>query len=441
MFKRVSNPVTGRLASCLMIYSSSLLVALPVFGAEARDQEVTAFIGAAILSGEQFVETDLCTSSGVFVACPDTPDRIVQLDGQFITPPMGDAHTHHFDGPYTLDWHRSLSLESGVFYAMNMTAPSSEVLKIRDQLHGPASVDVSSSLGGITGPNSHPIEIYEALALGFASYEEQLANLETIRSSTLQADNAYFIVRNATEAAAKLELLLSKDPDHVKVYLRHSERYDENWGKWGPGGGVDPTLLPAIAEAVAAAGKNLAVATSSVEDFRRALEVGAHNVTHIPCYQDTESDPNSPYFDIAAENECLLTAADASAAARQGMSTTVVVTEWAKERPAKFVKWERQNIAMLQRQGASLVLAVEAYGSAITEGLIAGVEKGIVSARDAITMATVRTPKMIFPSRKIGCLDVGCEASFIAFSRNPIEDITAVRDISYLYKDGEQLEL
>lgn len=414
-----------------------------ILAAEAAESgmPVTAFIGASLFTGVEFEQRDLCVADNEIVACPPTPVEVINLAGAFITPPFGDAHTHHFDGPYTLDWHISLGLGSGTFYAMTMTAPTSGVKQIRNRLSGTGNVDVASSLGGITGPQSHPAEIYEALALGYRSYEQQLANAPKIRTSNLAVDDAYYIVETEEDVHKKLTDLLEQEPDHIKVYLRHSERYAEGWGKWGPGGGVNPELLPLIAEIADASNIRLAVATSSVADFRESLRVGADIVTHLQCYQDTEADPKSPYYDISQKEDCLLEESDAQRASEINMATTVVVSEWVKDRPAKLVSWEKQNIAKLQKADAPIVFAVEAYGSTITAGLIAGVEKGFFSPTDMLRIASMDTPAFIFPDRKVGCLEVGCEASFLAFKSNPLDDIKAIRTFVYQMKDGDAIIL
>jgi len=400
---------------------------------------VTAFTGGQVFDGRRFVGRNICVAGIRIVACPAQADETVELDGSYVTPPFGDAHTHHFDGPFTLGWHNSMGIESGAFYAMTMTAPTGGVLEIRDRLRGPGNVDVATSLGGLTGPDSHPAEIYEALALNIRSYEEQVARADEIHAGSRYADNAYYVVETEQDVAEKLALLLSNEPDHVKVYLRHSERYAEGWGKWGPGGGVDPGLLPEIARLTEEAGLRLAVAVSSIEDFRASLSAEADIVTHLPCYQDTESDPSSIYYDVSTAEECRLSAADAEAAARIGTVGTLITTEWAKDRPDKIVDWERQNVAKLRAAGATLVVATNAYGSMLTEGLIAGVEKGFFEPSDMLRMATMDTPGVIFPNRRVGCLDVGCEASFIAFAENPLEDFTAIRTIRVRVKDGQPL--
>ncbi|NQX96083.1 MAG: hypothetical protein HRT64_14410, partial [Erythrobacter sp.] len=132
-----------------------------------------------------------------------------------------------------------------------------------------------------------------------------------IRASRRAADEAYYIVQTPHDVQTKLDLLLASDPDHIKVFPSHSERFSEGWGKWGPGGGIDPKLLPVIVERGREAEKRVAVATSSIFDYRASLAAGVGVITHLPCYQDTEQDPDSPYFDKAEEDECLLSDEDA----------------------------------------------------------------------------------------------------------------------------------
>ena len=402
---------------------------------------MVAFVGGHIFTGTTFVRRTICVDQRKVVLCPGKPVREVRLDGVFITPPFGDAHTHHFDSRYTVDAHTDLGVRSGAFYAMTMTAPGSQVAMIRERLHGPGNVDVSSSMGAITGPDSHPIEIYEALALGAYTFEDQLARADEIRASSLVADDAYFVVETEDDVREKWPLLLQGGPDHIKVYLRSSERYEEGFGKWGPGGGINPELLPLIRELSRAAGLRLAVANSSVEDFRAALRAEADMITHLPCYQDSSGEDAGPYFDIDTAEECLISDNDARRAASQKMISTLIVTEWAKERPDEQVGWEKANIDTLRIAGAPLAVGVNAYGSTLTDGMIAGVEKGFLSSVELLRIASMDTPRAIFPARRVGCLEVGCEASFIGFEKNPIEDISAIRHIELRFKDGETLEL
>lgn len=409
--------------------------------ADPSSQNITAFEGALVFDGETFQPRTLCIGDAVIVDCPaEGVGARVDLSGHYMTPPLGDAHTHHFDGPYTLGWHTGLGLESGAFYAMTMTAPTRGVQQIREKLSGPGQVDVATSLGGITGADSHPAEIYEALALGIRSYEDQVSRADEIQKSRLQEGNAYYVVRTEDDVRETLPRLLEEDPDHVKVFLRKSDRHEEGYGKLGPGGGIAPELLPLIAELTHEAGKRLAVSASNLSDFRAALDADADILTHLPCYQDSAADPDSPYFDVDVAEDCLISEEDARRAAETQMVSTIILTEWAKDRPNDLVSWERQNLQKLRDAGAPLAIATNAYGSTLIPGLIAAFEKKVMPAPALLRLATMDTPRAIFPDRTVGCLDAGCEASFIAFEGNPLKDPKYLGRIGYRLKDGEPIK-
>ncbi len=401
--------------------------------------DVTEYRGGRLFTGEGFVAASLCVSGSTIVACGERSGSRVNLEGGFLIPPFADAHTHHFDGPRTLSWHRAAFLEAGVFYAMTVTAPTSQVLQIRERLSGPKDVDVVTSLGGITGPDSHPAEIYEALALGIRGYEDQIARAAEIRASRRAADDAYFVVETAADVEEKWPLILSNGPDLVKVFLRSSERYDEGFGKWGPGGGIDPDLLPLIRRLSAEAGLRLAVANSSIGDFRASLAARADLVTHLPCYQDSMSDPESPYYDVDTAEECRLSLADAEAAAAIAMGTVLIVSEWAKDRPEPYVDWERRNTALLEVAGAPLAVGSNAYGSTVIDGLIAGAEKRFFEPARLLRLATTETARFIFPNRRVGCLEPGCEASFLVLDGDPLAEFSRIRGIRLQVKEGQIL--
>lgn len=409
--------------------------------ANESDPTVIRYTNARVFNGALFELRDICVAGTLLTACEKAVENVVDMNGAYITSPIGDAHTHHFDSEFTLDWHTQLGLQSGAFYAMNLTAVSTQVEEIRDRMRGFGRVDAISSTGGITGPESHPAEIYEAIAIGAYSYEDQLARMAEIRASRKVADNAYYVVEQAADIDRKWPLIMSREPDLIKVYLRSSERYDDGFGKWGPGGGIDPDLLPRIREKTDEAGLRLAVATSTVSDFRTAVQSRADIVTHPPCYQDTGSDPESPYYSIVTDRQCLIQAADAQLAADAGTTVVLIASEWAKDRPAKVVAREMQNIQTLRSAGVGFAIGSNAYGAALTEGLIAGVQKEFLGPAELLRIATLDSPRLIFPKRRVGCMEAGCEASFIAFERNPLTDITAIADIVYRLKDGVPVTL
>ena len=249
------------------------------------------------------------------------------------------------------------------------------------------------------------------------------------------------MVETPADLEEKWPLILGNRPDIVKVYLRVSERYEESYGKWGPGGGLDPELLPLVSRLADEAGLRLAVANSSLSDFRASLAAGADLVSHLPCYQDMLSDPESPYYRVDTDDECRLSVEDAEAAAAAGMGAVLIVSEWAKDRPEANVEWEKRNTALLQEAGAPLAIGSNAYGSTVVDGLIAGAEKGFFEPARLLRLATTDTARLIFPERRVGCFDAGCEASFVVLDGNPLESFEQIRNIQLRVKDGEPLVL
>ena len=66
---------------------------------------------------------------------------------------------------------------------------------------------------------------------------------------------------------------------------------------------------------------------------------------------------------------------------------------------------------------------------------------GIFDNLTLLKMWTEATPKTIFPSRKIGMLRKGYEASFLALEGNPLVDLNNVRKIKLRIKQGNILSL
>lgn len=412
---------------------------VPIAGADWNAGQSVALEHGRWFDGRRFVDrrSVYLVDGRISYRQPRRVVRRIDLHGGYVIPPLGDAHTHMFDGAAGLRWQRPLFLSAGVFYAMNLTAPTSYVVKIRDQLRGPKNVDVVSSLGGITGPQSHPAEIYEANALGYYKYEQQLAHAAEIHASRKMWDDAYFVVETRADVDAKWPVILRNRPDIIKVFLRSSEHYAEHWKKWGAGGGIDPRLLPYIVAKAKRSGLRTAVAVSTAFDYRQALNAGAALISHMPCYQDTSAP--GPYQDVNTPDECLLTDRDARLAASRHMANVIVVSEWANDRPAEIVGWEQANVGKLRRAGAMIAVGSDQYGANEIEGLIAGARKHLYPVTDILRWATMTTPRLIFPGRKIGCLTEGCEASLLVLQSDPLKDMAALKSIALRVKDGEPL--
>jgi imidazolonepropionase-like amidohydrolase len=401
--------------------------------------ETVAFENGRWFDGEGFPRREAVYVVDGYIAdaAPTRVDKRIDLSGKYVVPPVGDAHTHMFDGPFGFSGQRELYLHSGVFYAMSVTAPSTSVAKIRAQLRGSKNVDVVSALGAITGPNSHPAEIYEANALGYRTYQQQLENAWKIRQSKKMADDAYYVVESEADVEKKWNIIKERNPDIIKIYLRKSDRYAEGYKKWGAGGGISPKLLPYIISKAKGMGLRTVVAVSNAFDYRQALEAGADIVSHPPCNMSVAVP--GPYFDVNTPEACLLSEREAQQSAQNGLAMVIAASEWEKDRADGPAEWEQANVGKLKAAGAALAIGSEAYGATPVPGMIAGARKGLYPALDILRWATMGTPRLIFPGRKVGCLESGCEASFLVLPADPIADMGVLRSILMRVKEGELL--
>ena len=66
---------------------------------------------------------------------------------------------------------------------------------------------------------------------------------------------------------------------------------------------------------------------------------------------------------------------------------------------------------------------------------------GVFSDTELLRMWTTNCARTLFPDRRVGGLDPGSEASFLALGADPLADFEAVRNIRLRVKQGAALEV
>lgn len=386
----------------------------------------TAIVGARWFNGESFVpKTGYCVDGRFTSRKPRTVAQTLDLTGAYLIPPFAEAHNHNLAGgttnPETSRAAVNRYLAAGVFYAkIQGNIPLDTAQKAALKLGARDGLDVALAQGTITGTNGWPTFIWERL---FPTPGYTHANLP---------DLVYHYADTAEALAAKWPLVLAKRPDFIKVFLWCSDEYGAR--RADPElqfqSGLDPGLLPKVAQMTHAAGLRLSVHCWNTADFRVAVNGGADEITHLP-----------PFADI--------TPADAAAAARR--KVTVVTTGRMLEtlgppfltpadRPGAI---ERQKANLRQLRLAGVTVAVGSDAMPDTSAYEANYLRGLQIFSDAelLAMWTGATARTIFPNRRIGRLADGYEASFLALDGDPLQDWTATRRIRLRFKQGAVLKV
>jgi imidazolonepropionase-like amidohydrolase len=285
------------------------------------------------------------------------------------------------------------------------------------------------SNGGFTGPGGHPSEIVKR-------------NIDRGLWTEADGDGAfYYTVSSQAELERKWPQFLATKPDFVKTYLLFSEDYaarkdDPKYFGWK---GMDLAMLKSIVQKAHAAGLRVSTHIESAADFHNALMAGVDEINHTPGFRVT-GDVRSH-----ALSEFQISASDAKYAARHGVFVVTTLADASQpSRAGKFGERDelnRRNLALLKKYHVRLALGSDSYRSdTVPEALYIESLK-IFDHHELLRIWCENTAKTIFPQRKIGELKEGYEASFVVLKANPIQDFSAVQQISFAVKQGRVLQL
>ncbi|MCA9499482.1 MAG: hypothetical protein KC588_09840, partial [Nitrospira sp.] len=121
-----------------------------------------AFINGQWFDGQSFSQDTWYAVQGSLTRFrPESVEQTIDLKGGFVVPPFGEAHTHNVEGAWNIDQVINHYVRDGIFYVKNPNDISEFVEQIRGKLNTPTTIDVVFAHAGLTGPNGHPIDLYE----------------------------------------------------------------------------------------------------------------------------------------------------------------------------------------------------------------------------------------------------------------------------------------
>ena len=424
-----------------------VLLALATFVASAHAQDLTpqpnseagtvAYVGGQWYTGDGFVPRDTTWAvDGVFV--PEAPAgsarlgaRVVDLAGRFVVPPFGDAHTHMLSDPYSVGIAEQYVRE-GILYALVLTNPATTGAAVREQFASPATMDVAYAHGGLTSTESHPHGVYERLALGIYTYQEQRERADEIRQGRTREDDAYFFLDSLADLDAKWDAYLATEPDHAKLYVLGVTDPGEGSGR---GRGLSPEVFRATVERAHAASLPVWSHVETGLDAKLAAEAGADGLAHLPGYSFAREPER---YHLSDETVRLM------GERRMWVTPTTRITSgyYGSSRPARLVlarDHQRRTLRRLHAAGARIVIGTDSWGSTSKPEADYMIEARFFSPAEMLHLWAVQTPQAVFPSRAIGDLAAGYEASLLALDCDPTEDWACTEQIAHVEKQGLRL--
>lgn len=205
-----------------------------------------AFLNGQWFDGRSFVPTTFYSVNGILTSSP--PEKInhtLDLQNQFVVPPFGEAHTHNVEGAWNIDQIIHHYLRDGIFYVKNPNDIPELVEQIRHKLNKSDSIDVIFAHAGLTGPNGHPIGLYEDI-LRVHRYEPVIGQ----REKGWFKGRAYFPVSDMNDVEDRWPDIMATKPDFLKVYLADSGHFgkDTLLSAQGFREGLDPRLIAPMSD-------------------------------------------------------------------------------------------------------------------------------------------------------------------------------------------------
>jgi imidazolonepropionase-like amidohydrolase len=369
------------------------------------------------------------TGNSITYAGPQDPSKIpagakrIEMPGMTLLPGLIDAHVHFFLHPYNeTSWDDQVLKESLALRIARATAHARNTLSagfttVRDlgtegAGYADAGLRQAINSGIIPGPR-YLIASKAIVATG--SYAPARTNYSY--ETPLGADEA-----DAPTLQHVIRDQIGHGADVIKLYGDY---------RWGPGGEARPTFsLDEMKLAAAKAhdsGRPLVVHSSTPEGMRRATLAGAATIEH--------GDEGTPQvFAMMAK-------------AGVAYCPTLAASE-SVERYRGWKKGVDQPPIRIQEKHKSFAAALAA-GVTICTGSDAGVfthgdnalelelmnEYGMKPA-DVIRSATSVTAKAIGMDTMIGRITPGLRADIIAVAGDPSSDISILRKVRFVMKDG-----
>ena len=99
-----------------------------------------------------------------------------------------------------------------------------------------------------------------------------------------------------------------------------------------------------------------------------------------------------------------------------------------------------RNLTLLKKRGVKIVFGSDRFGNTPLNDVLYLQKLGVFSNLQMLKIWTEDSPRAIFPSRKLGFLKEGYEASFLVLDGNPLTDFGQVKSIRTRFKQGYAID-
>ncbi|GJL49901.1 MAG: hypothetical protein NPIRA01_11280 [Nitrospirales bacterium] len=418
--------------------------------------KVYAFTNGKWFDGRTFQDTIFYVKNGFLTKTrPPVVDETINLKGQFVLPPFGEAHTHNVEGPWNIDQTIQTYLRHGVFYVKNLNNIREFAEQIQNKINNPQSIDVAFAHAGITSSDGHPIRLYEEV-LRLHRYEPIIGK----KTPGWFNNRGYFVIDSRQDLDRTWPKIVAGKPDFLKIYIGqispvapHAHAPQARFHR-----GLYANLIAPIVRRAHKNGLRVSAHVETAADFRQAVQSGVNEIAHTPGWyiptveQASETILQKHDADLALQHNVTVVSttvaslispseqhqSDADPHAHSSESQTDHHNTHAQHIQQAAEKIQRDNLQLLHQRGVKVAIGSDHAETSRAEAL----HLHNLEIFDNLTLLKLwceNTAATIFPHRKIGKLTEGYEANFIVLQGDPIQDFEQIRHITLRVKHGKPL--
>lgn len=387
-----------------------------------------AFEGGRWFDGNGFAPAQWYAVGGRLTATrPARIDVRINLKGRYLLPPLADAHNHDMQNPRFGAVSAAKNLRVGVFYSLQMCSKPETRNGFDALFNHPGTMDVIHTDACISSSDGHP--------LGISLASDRQMGLEPDVDA---ARAGYDPIDSPAELDRRWAEIAARKPGIIKIILVNSEHRDRDAADPKMFGflGLAPELAQPIVERAKASGIRVAAHADSAADFAVAVAAGADIIAHLPGYRI------APGMGI---DDYRLSDAAIAEAARRGtkLITTAAVASYDFGREPKnkapIQAMQRDNLSRLRAAGVPLVIGSDMVMGTVVDEILYLDALGLMPRAELLRLATLDTPRTLFPGRAIGAFAEGQEASLVAYEADPIAALDTLRRPRLRIKRGALL--
>jgi imidazolonepropionase-like amidohydrolase len=395
------------------------------------------FINGNWFDGKNFRRKDFYSVNGILTSKkPAKVDETIDLKNNYVIPPFAEAHSHKLNLKSELAEQEARFVKEGTLYALILNNGANNAAANRLYFGETKTIDVLYANGGITRAGQHPAFAYERNASGIAEWWLP-ENVNIINAARKEEGNSYWFFDTTADVDRKWNAYIASKPDIVKIYLLDVKN-NASAGK-----SISEEVASYVVKKAHAAGIRVAAHIETFDDLKIGLKIGVDLFAHLPHYAyDTKRlEPAQPTF----TKEELRTIRTRKVVV---IPTLSLNEEYSIDRNAsnnyqgvldtvrfnKVIEFQKKTVAALKNAG--FVFAIGSDRDSLAPELNYWHKNNIFDAATILRTATATTPQIIFPTRRIGVLKEGYEASFLVLEGNPLENFEQVKNIKLRFKQG-----